>query len=270
VKRRYRKSLLAVVLLVASYPAFPIPIVQSGSFGTTLPLVSGASIPQIVQLDPFDASLGTLDSVGLTMQGLINLNALLPPSYGIRPPGVPFPIPNPYRMSAKQEISGSGPLASLDFFPDAELRYIGSSPGGLVGFPLIGIYSFSYSVLFTSTTDLAGFASITGGFSPAGGLPAQVVIDPAQANGTRAMFESTLPNPLIFMPRLSFSGFARSENGFPLTGSLRSQGSIILQYNYTPFEEPVPEPGVPIPEPTTLLLLGLGLAGLGFERRRLQ
>lgn len=49
---------------------------------------------------------------------------------------------------------------------------------------------------------------------------------------------------------------------FPQNLNLTTSGSIIVQYDYTPF---TPEP---VPEPSTFLLIGSGFAGIVFYARR--
>ncbi len=58
-----------------------------------------------------------------------------------------------------------------------------------------------------------------------------------------------------------------SSATYPYHSNVSSTGSIVIEYDYTPSPATAPDP---VPEPSTAILLGAGLAGIGFLRRKIK
>lgn len=233
---------VAVVLIVLS-AALPG---QAGASGIDIQSqsFSGTTVP--IGVSPFDPTLGTLDSVNVTISGVLSVSGLAP----ALPSGVPGQfLPYFYRVFVGQDFSGLGG-SYFDFQQPADFSFNGSTSGTGENFTLTR--AFSYSFTFTSTTDLVGFAffSSTGPNSP-----------PPSVNGLRSDFVESLASPNQILLTHTATGMAL--NGLvPIPMNWNSEGALTIQYNYTP---------VPVPEPAAfaLLAVGIGVLGAGRLRRRI-
>ncbi len=240
-------------------------ITQSQSFDILAPLMPGdLGIINPMLLDPFDPALGSLTQVDVSIDGLVNVSAVLPDTLRCANNGC-FHQPYFFDLNVVQDYG-------LGFLLNPEIRYTGVI-GGLPGV-LSSITPYSYSMSFTEMTDSIGIASVASSATPT--PPIQnvgVAVVPATgASRQREDFSNAFGIPLVFLrPMLSYTLAGGVSIGGPVTGSIRSRGTISTTYFFddASIPLPLPEPGtlplpLPLPEPDTLLLLGIGIAGLGF------
>jgi MYXO-CTERM domain-containing protein len=229
--------LLAVALLHGQAEASLVQI-QTRAF-------SGSTVP--IGVAPFNPTQGTLESVSVSINGLLSVSGIAPAL--LIPEPVPVFQPYTYRVQVDQDFSGLGGYF-FDFGTPARFFLDGLTSGTGEVFALSR--PFSYGFTFTATTDLSGFAI------PSSSGPDQ---PPAQVNGLRGDFLEALASPNQIL-------LTHEAIGVPLTGptptvtSWISAGGMIIEYRYTP------APVVSVPEPGMLALLGL--AGLAAMRRRRQ
>lgn len=203
---------------------------------------SGPSSPMF--LPPFNHTLGTLDSVEVTIDGTVSALVQTFPLFD----GQGNPIPSPFSVSVDQNFSG---ISSHSFFSFAlpstfVLSGLASGTGEVQSLSVPFLYGFH----FDSSTDLLGFTAVSAS-GPA--------IPPGLAYGTLAGFTDTF-SPLMMEFMVMSPGAAENAS----LASFSSDGAILVQYDYTPAPAPVPEPA-------SLLLFGSGLAGAaGATRRRLR
>lgn len=229
-------SLLVVFVSCLSVPAFADNLIQVQGFN-----FSGQST--LLEIKPFDPSLGTLDSVNVTITGAITGVIITLPNFVPDPFGNLFPLPQPYSVTITQNFTG-GPFT---FFLPAQATLSGTSTGTGDNIPIT--LPFNYGFTFDQFSNLTGFA--TGSGSISGGT------SPGLIDGTLNGWESSIPlllfeNTLV----LEQQSFGVSPSVPPI-----EQGGLIVQYSYE-------TPPVSTPEPGSLPLLASALAGLCLVARR--
>ena len=193
----------------------------------------------LVMLQPFDTSLGTLDSVEVTIDGTITANIVTQPNYDLVG-GAAIPIPINYLVAGTQNFIGGGGGSGFSWEVPATFFFSGLGLG--FGEPEVSVNAFTYSFRFTHQTDLTGFAGISSS-GPAA--------SPGVAFGTLSGFTSPILPFLI--ETMDLEG-GNGAGGTFLYSTV--EGAIIVEYDYTP------TPTAPASEPGTLLLLGSGILGL--------
>lgn len=227
-----RGRLLLLLLLVAapSTTHAASVAIQSVGFDGTFDALS---------VKRFDPALGTLDSVGVTISGVLTVSGI-----ALQFPMVPLPAT--FVVTVDQAFDGLGG-DFFDFGSPARFVLNGMAPDAL--FTLISPFSYSFSV--TSASDVVGFV-IPGSSGP--------TVPPITVNAHRSDFVGNPAVPgLITLTHAATALPVFSQP--PVLSSTSSRGVLILEYRYTP----ATPPSVPEPATTWLLAAGLGLAA----RRRL-
>ena len=212
-------------------------ITQSQNFNISSEVSNGvANAVGVNVFNTFDTSLGQLDSVDLQITGTILGRIRFP---GLVVPGPPVPVL--YDIELQQSFGG------IQFALTPTRFYSGQ---GLAGTELDILILYRHTMTFNRTLD--GFTPITttGGFD----------VPPAFATNLMADFESNIGFPLFILPTLSIT----PNFIVPIMttiGDVNSVGVIEIEYNFT-------ESPIPVPEPGTLGLLGAGLLGLAFRRKK--
>jgi len=199
-------------------------------------------------IKPFDTSLGTLDSVNVSITGVITGQVFTAPNF-VPVDGVGGePVPAPYTADVSLTIEGP-------YQPVIAPIFEVSGTGTGAGEPESYLINFIYGFTFDATTDLiGGMAALSDSVSGAIDL-----VDPGLMAGTLAHFESPFPQ----IPLLTINVPTATPGAGAVGTSVPDiEGALFIQYNYTPNVATAPEPD-------TLLLLGAGLVGLlGFSRLR--
>lgn len=225
-----RAFIFAVVGVVAT---FSIPTFADQVEFQSTPLSTAGEF-----ITPFNTSLGTLDSVNVTIDGVISGSVITAPDFDSNGD----PVPSIYLSEVTMTLGAAGE----PFLTSLPATFLVTGPASGAGEPEPYVFSFDYSFTLNAATDLTGFAPLSESIAGAGELG-----DPGPVSGTLSSFESVLP-------QLFETNFL---TGTPLAGATAAlppdiEGSLIVQYNYTPATVPTPEPG-------TFSMLFSGLLGLG-------
>jgi hypothetical protein len=211
---------------------------------TSVSINGGQTALSSTVFDPFDPSLGTLNQAIFTAQlNLFYTANTLPVQY---PSG-----PAPTTIMGTTSISFNG----LDWPFNSQLDCI-TQRGGVSGTALHVPVELNFSFRSTALSNAMGFTVGTGAVNGAPCAPN--VINPVTLDDYIASPITTSVGLLTDIRSLwtvsSTYGAVYSTSG---------GGMLQLQYDYTPFETTND-----IPEPTSAVLLGLGLASIGFARRK--
>jgi hypothetical protein len=248
-----RKALVVLVVLgltlVARAPAGALTITQTQSFSATTFDAIGVT--------PFDPTLGTLDSIGVRILGMLNVIGVT--GLNVVPGPVPQPVGYDFRVSVDQRFFG---LAGryFEFLDPAQFLFSGSASGAGEGFAFATLYQYDFA--FTALTDLIGFTL------PSVSTTTGVLVPPLSGiGGQRGDFvESLVPIDEIDLVQLGTVTDLAAPSSPTLITLLSTAGTLQISYDYTP--APVPVPG-----PATLTLFAAfagATGGLALGRRRPQ
>lgn len=232
---------LAVFVLCLVAPA-------AAGAGTILTVRGFSASPaDTFDLTPFDASLGTLDRVDVTIDGVLTVQGILPENGFFDGSGAFVPLPYGYRVDVDQAFTGAG-AEFFDFAGSGRFILNGMATGLQGAFAFV--VPFSYGMTFDSTTDLIGFdlpATSAGLIPPPGGVVAP-----------RSQFLDI--NVIVNQMLLNHSFAVIPQGGpLPIVTSVSAAGTLQMDYSYT---------AVSAPEPAALGLFLTGLATLGLRRRK--
>jgi hypothetical protein len=232
---RMRGSHVLVVIALLAVPATATAdvIVTTSTFTIGTP-------SDFFALAPFDASLGTLDSVAVSISGTSTLQVTANTFFN--------PLVTPYTVQAgfTQQFEGVG-SQFFDFITPATMHF---APFVTVGGTLTFVTPFNYGFTFTDVSDFVGFVipSFSGVTSP-----------PTSVAATRSDFLDTVPgaNLLQLTQAPTVIQVFGAPAGLATFLSLESAGSVQVTHTYTPAAVPEPAVGVLV-----------SLAGIAWLRRR--
>jgi hypothetical protein len=237
---------LAGVLATAGNAESSLISITGGSFSGSI---------GFIDFHEFDSSLGTLDSVSVTLQGTLVIQGTTGVSLG----AFGIPIPYDYSLFVEQDFFRGATDRGFEFSaPPARFNVVGQATGA--GEPFVAAGAFNYSFSFTDGSDLLGgftFPSFGSSFAmtPPGGV--------------YALRDDFLPvSPVIIgLPiETVFTHLLTQASGVPFPAlSVSASGALLVEYRYTPTTPPA------VPEPATATVLTVALALLpifGGERGR--
>lgn len=248
VSRAARACLTAAVVLLGVRQASAAQILQFRNF-------SGTAF-DAVHVDPFDGTLGTLDSIDVDISGSLTVVGIT--GQQMIPVGnLLSPIPYNYQLDVTQTFQG---LANqfFHFNGPATFNLPGIASGGGEAFAMST--SFSYTFTLNAFSDLAGFTV------PVTSSSAGVLIPPAAGvTGLRSHFVdgfSPLEEIDFFQTQATVAAFGALTSPFVIANT-STNGLLQITYDYTP--APVV---AAVPEPGTITLVGAGLAALARRRKK--